>query len=393
MAENKLSWTELRRALADRAGVSEKDANTFLSAMNAQLVEALKQDKQLKINGLGMFKLQAVAPRKSVNVTTGEEIIIEGYNKIAFVPEAGVKELVESTNMKANNENVDPIQKLGEQAEEIKDILGNLGQDPANESVESAPVEAAPVVEPTFVPDPEPTIVPDPEPAYVPPTFSMPDPISDPEPAYVPPTFSIPDSTPEPEGPKDEPKKKKKKESHVMRGLLICLVILLLLALVGYFFFRDQIGGWVDELKVRIHPVEQVEVVEEEPVVVEEESYDYDDLSPERIVAEFEEESASDGEWRESDKAKYPHLIATVPLHEGSRLTLIALRYYGSKTYWPYLFDANRDHIANPNVIDAGTPIRVPRLTKLQLDTTNSLTRAKLDRLHMEAEKAINAGF
>ena len=54
MAENKLSWTELRRALADRAGVSEKDANTFLSAMNAQLVEALKQDKQLKINGLGM---------------------------------------------------------------------------------------------------------------------------------------------------------------------------------------------------------------------------------------------------------------------------------------------------------------------------------------------------
>ena len=243
MAENKLSWTELRRALADRAGVSEKDANTFLNAMNAQLIEALKQDKQLKINGLGMFKLQAVAPRKSVNVTTGEEIIIEGYNKIAFVPEAGVKELVESTNMKANNENVDPIQKLGEQAEEIKDILGNLGQDPANESVESAPVEAAPVVEPTYVPDPEP--------------------------AYVPPTFSIPDPTPEPEAPKAEPKRKKKKESHFMRDTLICFVILLLLALVGYFFFRDQISGWVDELMSRIHPVEQVEVVEAEPVVEE----------------------------------------------------------------------------------------------------------------------------
>ena len=367
MAENKLSWTELRRALADRAGVSEKDANTFLNAMNAQLVEALKQDKQLKINGLGMFKLQAVAPRKSVNVTTGEEIVIEGYNKIAFVPEAGVKELVESTNMKAKNENVDPIQKLGEQAEEIKDILGNLGQDPANESVESAPVEAAPVVEPTYVPNPEP--------------------------AYVPPTFSIPEPTPEPEAPKTEPKRKKKKESHFMRDTLICFVILLLLALVGYFFFRDQISGWVNELMARIHPVEQVEVVEAEPVIEEEDSYDYDNLTPEQIVAEYEAESASDGEWRESDKAKYPHLIATVPLHEGSRLTLIALRYYGSKTYWPYLFDANRDHIANPNVIDAGTPIRVPRLTKLQLDTTNSLTRAKLDRLHMEAEKAINAGF
>ena len=95
MAENKLSWTELRRALANRAGVSEKEANLFLQAFNAQLIEALKQDKQVKINGLGIFRLQAVAPRKSVNVSSGEEITIEGYNKIAFMPEAGVKELVE----------------------------------------------------------------------------------------------------------------------------------------------------------------------------------------------------------------------------------------------------------------------------------------------------------
>ena len=95
MAENKLSWTELRRALAIRAGVSEKEANLFLTALNSQLIEALKTDKQVKINGLGIFRLQGVAPRKSVNVTTGEEIIIEGYNKIVFVPEAGVKELVE----------------------------------------------------------------------------------------------------------------------------------------------------------------------------------------------------------------------------------------------------------------------------------------------------------
>ena len=96
MAENKLSWTELRRALAARAGVSEKEATAFLNAFQTQLIEALKTDKQVKVNGLGTFKLQAVAPRKSVNVKTGEEITIEGYNKIAFVPEAGVKELVES---------------------------------------------------------------------------------------------------------------------------------------------------------------------------------------------------------------------------------------------------------------------------------------------------------
>ena len=94
MAE-KLSWTELRKALATRAGVSEKKAGVFLSALQTQLVEALRTEKQVKINGLGTFRVQAVAPRKSVNVTTGEEIIIDGYNKLAFTPEAGVKELIE----------------------------------------------------------------------------------------------------------------------------------------------------------------------------------------------------------------------------------------------------------------------------------------------------------
>ena len=68
MAE-KLSWTELRKALTTRAGVSEKKAGVFLSALQTQLVEALKTEKQVKINGLGTFRVQAVAPRKSVNVT------------------------------------------------------------------------------------------------------------------------------------------------------------------------------------------------------------------------------------------------------------------------------------------------------------------------------------
>ena len=81
MAE-KLSWSELRRALAVRAGVSEKTAGAFLNGLVNQLINGLKSDKQVKINGLGTFKLQAVAPRKSVNVSTGEEIIIEGYNKL-----------------------------------------------------------------------------------------------------------------------------------------------------------------------------------------------------------------------------------------------------------------------------------------------------------------------
>ena len=75
---DKLSWTDLRRVLASRADVSEQKAGAFLNAIQSQLVEALMREKQVKSNGLGTFKVQAVAPRKSVNVNTGEEIIIEG---------------------------------------------------------------------------------------------------------------------------------------------------------------------------------------------------------------------------------------------------------------------------------------------------------------------------
>ena len=64
MADNKLSWTELRRVLMDRAGVSEKDATGFLNAFQSQLIEALKQDKQARINGLGTFRLQPVAAQE-----------------------------------------------------------------------------------------------------------------------------------------------------------------------------------------------------------------------------------------------------------------------------------------------------------------------------------------
>ena len=372
MADNKLSWTDLRRALAHRAGVNEKEANAFLNALNTQLVDALKQDKQVKINGLGMFKLQAVAPRKSVNVTTGEQITIEGYNKIAFVPEAGVKELIESASTQTNDymkkakKEVDPIQKLGAQADEIKDILGDLGQNP------EAPVAEAPAVE-------------EPAPAVEAPAAEAPvaeAPVEEAAPAYVP--EPAPVYIPEP-APADEPAPApKKKESHFMRDTLICFIILILLALVGYFFLREQIGGWIDQLMLRIHPVEQVVPAEEPEAVVEEEC----ELTEEMILAEFETASSSDDEWTENAKDRYPRLLATVPIHEGSRLTLIAKRHYGSKVYWPYLYDANKDRIPNPNVIKTGTPIRVPRLTRTQLDTTNAMTRANLERLRIEAEKA-----
>lgn len=390
MAENKLSWTELRRALATRAGISEKEANTFLNAFNAQLVEALKQDKQVKINGLGIFKLQAVAPRKSVNVTTGEEIMIEGYNKVAFVPEAGVKELIEKTGVVGATAQAleladDPIQKLGAQADEIVGILGELGQSPKEEPEATEPKVVEPEATEPKVEEPKAT-----EPKVV-------------EPEATEPKVEEPEATEPKVGEPEATEPKPKKRYHFVRDTLICVIILLLLLLVGYFFLREQIGGWIEEW---MQPKPQTEQVEQtaEPVATdtisiaqeaeavelsgEASNANGEYISDEQILAEFLQASEEDDVQLEPTN-EYPRLITTERIREGSRLAWISKRYYGAKIYWPYLYDANKDHLDDPNQIDVGTPIRIPKLTKTQLDTTNTATIATLERLREKAEAAM----
>ena len=141
MANNKLTWQELRKALAENAHCSEQEADSFLNALLESVVEGLKQDKQVKIKGLGIFSLKAVAPRKSVNIATGEDFTIEGYNKISFNAESMLKESVEKRIENSQVETMveelknDPIKKLGEQANEIVDILAELGQAPETKEV------------------------------------------------------------------------------------------------------------------------------------------------------------------------------------------------------------------------------------------------------------------
>lgn len=374
MAE-KLSWTELRRILASRAGVSEKEANAFLTALNAEIVEALKTDKQVKINGLGIFKLQAVAPRKSVNIATGEAIIIDGYNKVAFVPEAGVKELIERGGVspqpltEGKGEDfavVDPIKKLGSQAEEIVDILGELGQSPKEEE------------KPVNEPEPEPVSLPTPEPVIEPEPVVIPEPVKEPEPVfYVPQSQQVQEP---------EPPKKEEKRHHFLRDTLICVVILLLLLLVGYFFLRSQLGGWIDSL-LQQEQTEQVAVATDTTAAVLPAPIDSvieEELTEEQILAEFLEASGETEGSETPDDQIYEDLITIEPMHEASRLTWMSKRFYGTKAYWPYIYDANKDHISNPSQIEVGTPIRVPKLTETQKDTTSAAYR----QLLQEAEEA-----
>ena len=397
---DKLSWSELRRALAQRANISEKDANTFLTAFNAQLLEALKTEKQVKINGLGTFKLQAVAPRKSVDVTTGSEITIEGYNKVSFVPEAGVKELIEKVEAGEAVEALEPIQKLGAQADEIVDILGDLGELPKEGKAEEPVEEAAPVEEPKE----EEPIVAEPVIAEVPAE----------EPKEEEPVAEEPkEEEPVAEEPKEEEQKEEeeplivlekpaKKKNYFLRALLIFFIILLILCVVGYFFLRKQVCEWFDILKEKVDkielfnkssaPSEEVEAAaaEDELVLEVPEEAAEQVAESEAPKAEVQKDQKAEAKpvatkKEEPKKAKYEELLLTEEITEGSRLAWISRKYYGHPDYWPYLYDANRDRIDNPSNVPVGTQIRVPKLTKAQRDMTSS----EYLRLKEEAVAAI----
>ena len=132
----------------------------------------------------------------------------------------------------------------------------------------------------------------------------------------------------------------------------------------AYFFLRHELSSIIQSL---IQP-EQTEYVapapkEEEPVVKE---------------ASVEEVAPVE------DIRVYKDYILTEEITPGSRLAWIAKKHYGNKVYWPYLYDANKDHLRHPSQIAVGTPIRVPRLTEAQLDTTS----AQFKQLRQEAEEA-----
>lgn len=384
MAE-KLSWTELRRLIATRAGVSEKTAAAFLNSFNRQLIEALKEDKQVKINGLGTFKLQAVAARKSVNVKTGEEITIPGYNKIVFTSEAGVKELVESNGERrkangkkrmANGEGMenDPLVKLGVQAAEIVDILGELGQSPNEEPKVEEPKVEEPKVEIPEIPE-----VPETPEVIVEPEKQEEKPVEEPV----------------------KPVEKPKKKFHFWRDTLICVVVLMILLVVGFFFFRHQLSSWIrSKVCKKTENTEQVirheqKAPQQEPATAnfEQEAQEVPENpeileNPENLESpEIPEVTVEETVIEEVvvEEQHYEKWIKTEAITEGSRLAWIAKKYYGSVIYWPYLYDANKDHIDNPNKIKVGTPIRVPRLTKAQKDTTT----AQFLKLKQAAEAAI----
>lgn len=85
---------DLARFLVEKHGIKLADAELFIALMTEIINEGVHRERQVKIKGLGTFKLTSVSSRESIDVNTGERIVIEGRDKFSFAPDNAMKELV-----------------------------------------------------------------------------------------------------------------------------------------------------------------------------------------------------------------------------------------------------------------------------------------------------------
>ena len=346
MANEKITWSELRKAVAEMAGTSEQEATNFLNALVDAILVGLKEDQQVKVKGIGTFALKAMAARKSVNIATGEEYTIEGYNKLTFSAESLLKENVEKrleippTIEVVKELTDDPLKKLGEQAEEIVDILADLGQVVSKPGLEVQEVQDSSEVQEENIEEPV-------DEANEAPTLE--EPIAE---VIQEPAVEI----------KEKPTQKPTGKCHKWVCWLIGAIILLGIIGTGV-YFRATLQQWWQCMQ-DCQPVMEVEEVQEGSEVQE--------------VQEVQEVALAD------QPREYVNFIGIERVGKDSRLAWIAYKYYAQKDLWVFIYEANRDIIKHPTHVRPGQHIRIPELDEKYRNLYNPELRQLVDSLAAE---------
>ena len=264
---SKVSITELASKLMEKHGLKRTEAELFIRQFVGVINDGLKNDKSVKVKGLGTFKVQAVSARKSVDVNTGEAIVIEGRDKISFTAEAVMRDLVnapfaqfetvivndgvdfseiDAKNQADNTEAKEPtpaVEPTPVAEPEPAVVEPTPAAEPEPAVVEPTPVaEPEPaVVEPAPAAEPEPTV--EPAPAAEPEPTVEPAPVAEPEPAVVEPT-PIVEQTPaveDSDSDTDELEAKSKSYKNTIIVLASSLACVVILAVVGFVYMFSQI--------------------------------------------------------------------------------------------------------------------------------------------------------
>ncbi|MGM9725789.1 MAG: HU family DNA-binding protein [Prevotella sp.] len=139
----KINILDLKSHLVAKHGVIESDAQSFINDMNELLRTTLLEEGMVKLRGLGTFKLIDVDSRESINVNTGERVLINSHSKLSFSPDTAMRELINRPFSQFQTVILNEGVSFGNEEEEENAI-----QEPTTIVAEEQPtVENAPVTE------------------------------------------------------------------------------------------------------------------------------------------------------------------------------------------------------------------------------------------------------
>lgn len=387
---NKLTLNNIAKVLVEKNGMEPKEAMTFTTAMFDLIHDRLNEEGIVKVKGLGTFKMIRVEARESINVRTGERVLIDSHAKITFTPDAVMKELVnkpfsqfetvvlnddvEFTDMKSE-ETTDETNN-SEQSESLVDVVSEGG------TPEPAPVVAPePVAEPTPVVAPEPVaeVAPEPVAEVAPEVAPEPTPVVAPEPTR---------EVPEPTAPSADEESEEKTsavqtcyeedeaESHWLRNIGWAFLVLVLMA-------ASAVGGYlygVGQIPSQTAMADTVSAVKVNPVVTD--TLVNDSLKADSVAvkteAKHEEKAASEQQPQEKTSQnlhdKYAEMDARVrtgaykitgldrevKVRAGDNLKRIARRELGSDDMVCYIEVFNKMNASAE--LKEGQTIKIPAL-------------------------------
>ena len=389
----KITLQDLVDLLSEKNDMTKKSADAFFRGMFELIEEALTNEKYVKVKGLGTFKLTEVDSRESMNVNTGERIEIQGHTKVSFTPDTTMKELINKPfshfETVVLNDGVEledtPVDDEAKVVEVVDEKVENIIEQP-QVVVESPVIEEESVIEAEI----ETPVEPIPSPVIVEEPISVEE-VSESvqEEQKVLEEVEVEDTEVfEPvvaEGPVEKEEKiatiaedtlaevskpEEKQENivpevarseskttfKVLIGIIIVLLIIILFGL--YWIFLRQ--GDVSSTSVTSVPVkEEMTVVQEEVQPVQKE----DTLLVNKDTMIVQPEVVEQASVLSEDVVyEITGTITTLTLEPGQTLVKLALKYYGSKNFWPYIVEHNSDVIKDADRVPKGATIKIPKL-------------------------------
>lgn len=351
MTKSKLSAQDIIDIIAQKAEVTKSSADEFFRTLLAVVEEGLLSDEVVKLKEFGTFKLTWNAPRKSVNVQTGEDFVIDGYYKVTFVPEKKLKDSVnepfaylEPFVLDAEpaesrpDEEINPLAALSEQADEIKGLLSEI-QSMSRTNVSQQPADELQAEEPLPLPADEPFAAEE----TVPSSDSAPESSDEPRPVAVP----LPASRP--------------RRSVFLRVSMAAVAFVA--AFVALYFACMPVQHWVNKVFFG-YDTATYDAVHERSVAIAEQSEVntrpcVQPVSPDTFQMVFE------------NRFENREYLGTERLNQGSRLAHLADRYYNSPYFWVYIYEANMETIPDPDRVREGAVVRIPKMHPLLVDPDN----------------------